>query len=223
MATKLRRLISAKQLPYVIAFGFILAGSVGLIVYYNNKHNAQKPTTINPNATVTESTSNPSEGPVKDSDFSNVPADQPKQIILDTIHAKGYVQKVATDSKTNQVGVPSNVNVAGWYTESVKPGQAGLSVIDGHVSGKYTDGIFKHLGNLKSGERYHIIFGDNSIKTFKVRSVQTLSVKDATRILLVPDPTIKAQLNLITCGGSFNEQSQQYDKRTIIISELALQ
>jgi LPXTG-site transpeptidase (sortase) family protein len=222
MATKLRRLISTKRLPYVIAFGFILAGSVSLVVYYGHKHQAQKPITINPNATVNQSTNNPSEGPVKDSDFSNVPADQPKQIILGTIHAKGYIQKVATDSKTNQVGVPSNVNVAGWYTESVKPGQAGLSVIDGHVSGKYTDGIFKHLGSLEAGDTYQIVFGDNSIKTFKVRSVQTLPIADAGKILLTPDPTIKSQLNLITCGGSFNKQAQQYDKRTIVISELAL-
>ena len=220
MVTKLLHLISVKRLPYVIAFGFILAGSLGLVVYYSNKHNAQEPNTINPNASVTESTNNPGEGPVQDSDFSRVPADQPKQIILDTIHAKGYIQKVATDSKTNQVGVPSNVKVAGWYTESVKPGQVGLSVIDGHVSGKYTDGIFKHLGNLKAGDTYQIVFGDNSVKTFQVRSVQTQSTADASKTLLTPDPTIKAQLNLITCGGSFNKQAQQYDKRTIVISEL---
>ena len=207
-----------QKLLFILGSILVVIGIAGLVIFLLGKFNASKPIKITPTSTVTQSSTDPSEAPVSPNDFANVPTDQPRQIIIPTIKVTGYIQKVGVDKK-NQIAVPDNIYLAGWYTNSVKPGEPGLSIIDGHVLGRYNDAIFKSLGNLKPGDAFSIIYGDNSEKNFTVKEVKTLPVNDTATYLMQKDPNINKQLNLITCGGNFDKKSQQYDMRVVVKSE----
>jgi LPXTG-site transpeptidase (sortase) family protein len=169
-------------------------------------------------APVAFSTSNPSEDIISQNSEYTVSPDRPRRITLPTIGVEGFVQQVGVD-KNGSVDVPTNINLAGWFTNSSKPGDAGVSLIDGHVSGKFHPGIFKNLESLKVGDRYEVEFGDLSRRQFEVVSVQSYSVNDVTKHMLEHSPEIKKQLNLITCSGRFDNKTQQYGSRTLVVSK----
>ena len=206
------------QKLFIIGSILVVIGIAGIVLFVLGKFNTSKPVKITPTSTVTQSSTDPSEAKVSPNDFANVPADQPKQILIPTIKVTGYIQKVGVD-KSNQIAVPDNIYLAGWYTNSVKPGEPGLSIIDGHVLGRYNDAIFKNLINLAPGDAFSIIYGDNSEKNFTVKEVKTLPVNETAVYLMQKDPNIAKQLNLITCGGNFDKKSQQYDMRIVVKSE----
>jgi len=158
----------------------------------------------------------PSEQPVPPS--YSVPADQPKEITLPTIAAEGFIHKVGID-KNNQIVAPGNVNMAGWYTGSVKPGNPGLSIIDGHVSGVYAKAVFYDLIRLKPDDTFTVTYGDNSVRSFRVVKVEAVPVDQATKVLFNRDPAIKSQLNVITCGGKYIAATKTYDGRVIVAAE----
>jgi LPXTG-site transpeptidase (sortase) family protein len=187
----------------------IIYGTWGLIRDWKATHGQFKP------SPVAHSNRAPSEQPVGLP--YNVPPNQPKQISLPTIDTTGYIQQVGTIA--GGVGTPDSIFMAGWYNQTVKPGAAGLSIIDGHVQGAYKPGVFKNLINLKSGDTFTVTFGDNSVRTFKVLRLQSYSVTDAAPALFARDTSIKAQLNLITCTGKYDTVNKQFNQRLVVVSE----
>jgi LPXTG-site transpeptidase (sortase) family protein len=165
---------------------------------------------------ASETSDTPSEQKVPGS-FS-VPADKPLSIELPSIKAKGFIQQVGVD-KQNRMVAPGNVHMAGWYAKGSLPGGPGLSIIDGHVNGVYAKGVFYNLGNLKKDDTFRVTFGDKSVRSFKVKSVSTVSAKEADKALFIKDSTIAKQLNLITCAGKYNKTTKTYDARVIVVSE----
>ncbi len=146
-------------------------------------------------------------------------AEDPKYIKLPSIKSEGYIQNVGVDQH-KAVAVPSNIHIAGWFTQSARPGSEGLTIIDGHVSGWTSEGIFKRLGKLKIGDNYTVQMGDGKVLKYKVLKVDSVETDKAAAILYSQDPNIRSQLNLITCGGQFDKKSNQYQKRIIITSSL---
>jgi LPXTG-site transpeptidase (sortase) family protein len=198
----------------IVVCSVILTGTIAwLIVNSQNKVEA-------PAETLTYSTDKPDENkPDKNTYKWQGAPDEPKYISLPTIGAEGFVQRVGVD-QNKQVAVPSNIHIAGWFVDSVKPGQNGLSIIDGHVTGWTTDGIFKNLGQLKSGDTYTVKLGNGTIKKYKVKEVITRPAVKSASPLFSQDPKVKSQLNLITCGGKFDQKTNQYENRIIATSEL---
>lgn len=143
--------------------------------------------------------------------------EDPKYIQLPTISAEGFIQKADVD-QNKQIAVPSNIHMAAWFIKSSRPGNPGLSIIDGHVDGRENAGIFKNLSKLEFGDVYSVELGDGSTKKFKVFKIDTVSVKESTNYLFSQDPAVASQLNLITCGGTFDPVTKSYDKRVIVSS-----
>ena len=169
---------------------------------------------------ITYSTDTPDEEkPGKDFRWSGLPTD-PKRISLPTINAEGYIQNVGVDQK-KAVAVPNNIHMAGWFVDTPLPGQQGAnpSVLDGHVSGRKNDGIFKDLAKLKKGDKFSVTFGDDSTKDFVVDDVVSLKTEESASVLFSVKPGLGKQLNLITCGGNFDRVKQQYDQRVIAIAK----
>jgi sortase (surface protein transpeptidase) len=171
---------------------------------------------------VTHSSDNPSEAPVTKAYVSTAVGDEPKYLRLPSINAGGYIIKVGID-QNSQVASPGNVNFAGWYVNSLKPGQLGLSIIDGHVDGKKGPGIFLRLAKLKPADTYDVELANGTKLQYAVQRVSSLKVADVPAALFAHDPSIDSQLNLITCYGTFNYQSGEYDQRTIVVSKLIKQ
>ena len=170
---------------------------------------------IQPYEVVTYSTDKPDE---KEPEDFEVPDDIPKSINMRSINTKGYIQQVGIDQDDN-IAVPSNVRMAGWYINSSKPGEVGLSIITGHRDGVMKKGIFRYLGDLKEGDRFEVEYGDGSLRYFKVIDVKEVSLDEAFDLMYEKRESIESQLNLITCSGTYNKEDQSYDQRTIVISE----
>ena len=167
---------------------------------------------------LTYSTDNPSEEPPgKDFVWKGNSLD-PKYIKLPSVGIEGFIQNVGVD-QNSQIAVPNNVHFAGWFVDTVKPGEVGLSIIDGHLNGTSRGGIFRNLEKLTIGDEFSIEMGNGNINTFKVKEVRTLDLDDAVDFLFSQQTNIMSQLNLITCGGTYNKEARIYEQRVIVISE----
>lgn len=172
-----------------------------------------------PTVTITNSTDHPDERTIKVlPDEYKVAANQPRVLRLPSVNMSAYVQKVGVD-QDERVAVPNNVSLAGWYTKSVAPGDPGLSIIDGHVAGRYKAGVFGQLYKLHVGDRIVVEYGDTSQKQFNVTKMQTVPEAEAAAILFAKQPDIPAQLNLITCA-SYIAHTKTYADRLIVTTKL---
>lgn len=166
---------------------------------------------------LTHSTDTPDEKkPSEEFKWRGSPND-PKYIKLPSIGAEGYIQNVGID-QNKEVAVPNNIHMAGWFTDSVRPGEKGLSIIDGHLNGRSNAGIFENLEKIEKDATYTVEFGDGTIKEFKVIGVKTVNTNEAASVLFSQEPTATNQLNLVTCGGNFDPAARLYDKRVIVSS-----
>lgn len=138
---------------------------------------------------------------------------------MPSIGVDAYLQNVGVD-QNKEVAVPSNIHMGGWFVDSVRPGDKGLSIIDGHLNGVHQDGIFINLDKVASGDTYTIEFGNGSKEQFRVKAVKVVDLDKAASVLFSQDPAITNQLTLITCGGVYDSKTKLYDKRVIVISEL---
>lgn len=196
-----------------LAIGVVVCGIAVIIM------NQQVDSANQEDKPVAYSTDRPDENPIPDNYKWRGGPEYPKFIELPTIKASGFIQKMSVDQH-KQIAVPTNINLAGWFVESVRPGQTGLSIIDGHVNGRKADGIFKNLKNLKNGDEFTVKLGSGKTLRYKVFGQTSVATKDAPNVLFSQDPTKKSQLNLITCGGAFNKKANQYEQRVIVNAEL---
>jgi hypothetical protein len=111
-------------------------------------------------------------------------------------------------------------NEAAWYKYSPAPGQVGPSVIEGHVdSARYGPSVFFRLGELKPGDHVEIDLADHEVTVFKVTAVR-LYPKSQFPAAAVYGFTSYASLRLVTCGGSFDDQSGQYGSNVVVFASL---
>ncbi|MBI5670241.1 MAG: sortase [Chloroflexi bacterium] len=95
---------------------------------------------------------------------------------------------------------------------------AGNKVLGGHSTlpnGK--PGIFANLSNVAVGDEV-VVFDGVEERRYTVSQVFTVSADDVSVVL----PTPGERLTLITCDtGSYNRNSQLYDRRVVVIAERA--
>ncbi len=201
-----------KRVLVLVAVLLLVAGMVGYVLLKPDKKSAATDV-------VTYSTDSPDEEkPNKDTyKWQGQPTD-PKFITMPTINGEGFIQKVGVD-QNKQIAVPGNVHVAGWFNQTVLPGEKGLSIIDGHVTGRVNNGIFKDLDKLKDGDQFKIEYGNGTSKDFKVVKSVDVKVDSAASVLFSQEPSIERQVNLITCSGKFDRATQRYPNRLIVIAQ----
>jgi hypothetical protein len=129
------------------------------------------------------------------------------------LNADGTIQVPPLDD-------PPLTNEAAWYKYSPTPGQPGPSIIEGHVD-SLSDGpsVFFRLGDLRPGDLVYITLADRQVAVFKITGVR-LYPKDQFPTSTVYGNTDYAALRLITCGGSFDEQSHHYRSNVVAFAAL---
>jgi LPXTG-site transpeptidase (sortase) family protein len=168
--------------------------------------------------TVTNSTDTPEEEPPTDNFVWVGKSNDPKYIRLPSVSIEGYIQNVGID-QNSQIAVPNNVHFGGWFVDTVRPGELGLSIIDGHLNGTSRGGIFRNLKNVKVGDEFEVEIGDGTTQQYRVIDTQTLDNDKAADVLFSQKFGILSQLNLITCGGTYDKSAKIYEQRVIVISE----
>jgi hypothetical protein len=210
MARLLRRLFRGRG-RYVLWAGSALILIGGLIagwrLYLNTSGNHLY-------GIVTKSLDYPAESSIATDEYT-VSDELPKVLSLPSIGAEGIVQRVGED-QNKQIATPNNVHAAGWYVTSVKPGEVGLSIMQGHLQGRYSKGIFYDLDKLKPHDRFSVTYGSGRVVNFAVVSVATVSVRDAAAALATRNPALARQLNLSTVSSAVDPGTERSNQRVIV-------
>ncbi|MBC7559884.1 MAG: class F sortase [Dermatophilaceae bacterium] len=115
--------------------------------------------------------------------------------------------------------VPTDFASIGWYTAGPSPGELGPAILGGHVDSHNGPAVFFRLGALRPGARVTIGRKDGSTATFSIDRVQRFP-KNNFPTALVYGSTKRAELRLITCGGSFDQKSGHYVDNVVAFAHL---
>jgi len=123
-------------------------------------------------------------------------------------------------NKNGTLQVPSSTAVAGWYTDSPRPGAVGSAIIAGHVDSRSGPGIFFWLRTLRPGDRIYVGRADGTMAVFTVTRIKKFA-KDQFPTAAVYGPVPDAELRLITCGGVFDRSLGSYLSNVVVFARLA--
>jgi sortase (surface protein transpeptidase) len=118
------------------------------------------------------------------------------------------------------IAVPARTDVAGWYRDGPRPGQAGPAVVLGHVDSREGPGVFIDLVTLKPGAVIKVDRADRTSVTFRVTRVSRVP-KNKFPTDLVYAPTLDQALRLVTCGGGFDQARRSYRDNVIVFADRA--
>ncbi len=113
-----------------------------------------------------------------------------------------------------ELEVPPESEV-GWYRYSPVPGEAGSSVLAGHVNYDGRDGVFRFLTEVEVGDEFFVDYADGTTRPFVVSEVAQY---DKTGL---PNDRIfartgDAEVALITCGGTFDYDERSYEDNVVV-------
>lgn len=113
------------------------------------------------------------------------------------------------------VQVPDNDTEPGWFRLGPSPGQIGSAVILGHVDTHAGPGVFFQLRALVPGDQVQVSLTDGAVATFAVGSVvQYTKTQFPSSKVYASQGT--AELQLVTCGGAFDEQTGHYLSNVVV-------
>jgi sortase (surface protein transpeptidase) len=117
------------------------------------------------------------------------------------------------------VQVPTDVQQPGWYGLGPSPGQIGSAVILGHVDSLAGPAVFFELRSLVPGDAVNVTLADGVTAEFKVTSA-AMYPKTSFPDQLVYTSHGYSALQLVTCGGSFDEQTGHYLSNVVVYTSL---
>ncbi|MFD9319645.1 class F sortase [Streptomyces sp. NPDC060053] len=111
--------------------------------------------------------------------------------------------------------------VVGWYADGAKPGARGTALLVGHVDTATRPAVFYKLSTLKAGETVRVVRDDGKVAEFTVDDVEVVQ-RDRfdARQAYGPRQSDRAELRLITCGGTFDRVSRSYTANVIVSAYL---
>jgi Sortase domain len=115
---------------------------------------------------------------------------------------------------------PGKWDTAGWYAGGTRPGDPGSAVILGHVDSKSGPAVFYRLRQLRRGDKVEVVRADGSRVRFAVDRVEQFP-KERFPTDDVYYPTLRPQLRLVTCGGTFDPVSGHYRANVIAFASLS--
>lgn len=145
-----------------------------------------------------------------------VAPDMPRFIKIPRLGVDARVKRLGV-KLDGSLGAPANVNDAGWYDGSSKPGENGTVLIDGHVHGPTKHGVFYRLASVKPGDTIEIERGDGIVITYQVVSLENVDQDkvDMAKALTSVEPS-KPGLNIITCTGRYDIRTNKYEQRLVV-------
>ncbi|MFK4104495.1 class F sortase [Streptomyces sp. NPDC019531] len=111
--------------------------------------------------------------------------------------------------------------VVGWYAAGAAPGAAGTALMVGHVDTETRPAVFYKISALRPGETVRVVRDDGRVAEFTVDDVQVLT-RDRfdARQAYGQRASGRAELRLITCGGTFDRASRSYTANVIVSAYL---
>lgn len=125
------------------------------------------------------------------------------------------LEDLARDTGTGELLPPVDFARAGWYVDGPVPGDAGPSVIAGHVDDRSGPKVFYRLRELVSGDEVQVTRSDGREVTFRVDGVEQYP-KGEFPTAAVYGPQPGSSLRLITCGGVFDDAERSYRDNIVV-------
>ncbi|MFJ8374711.1 class F sortase [Streptomyces sp. NPDC094461] len=109
----------------------------------------------------------------------------------------------------------------GWYGGGTELGAKGPALLVGHVDTETRPAVFYGLSAVRPGARVEVTRTDGTVAEFTVDDVQvfTRARFDADKAY-GPRQDGRAELRLITCGGTFDRTSNEYDADVVVSAYL---
>ena len=165
---------------------------------------------LTPQATPTAVLPPPSEAPIASLVIPSVDIDAP--VVVRGVDA------------SNTMETPDGPTDVAWYDFSSKPGHGSNAVFSGHVDYiNYGAAVFWHLKDLNQGDIVEVHLNDGTVYKYAVESREVVSAdvpEDTLRAIIGPTP--KDVVTLITCGGTFDYTTHNYDQRVIVRAQRVL-
>ncbi|MBV8084808.1 MAG: class F sortase [Chloroflexi bacterium] len=138
----------------------------------------------------------------------------PSELIIPAIHVDAPVEHVGT-TPDGAMDVPKQWNDVAWFDLGYRPGEVGSAVIAGHLDSTTDKAVFWDLHLLKPGDQVQLKAEDGSQKTFSVVSDEVYAF-DQAPLQKIFGAATQPMLNLVTCNGTFDRGSKNYDKRLVV-------
>ncbi|WP_424920734.1 class F sortase [Streptomyces sp. wa13] len=109
----------------------------------------------------------------------------------------------------------------GWYADGTEPGTEGAALFVGHVDTETKPAVFYGLSAAKPGEKVRVSRSDGKIAEFTIDDVQVFTRErfDAQKAY-GPREDGRAELRLITCGGTYDHASHAYTANVVVSAYL---
>lgn len=140
------------------------------------------------------------------------------------------IEKAQIDAPVVEKGVdaagvmqsPDNAYDAAWYDFSAHPGFGDNAVFAGHVDYIHVGrAVFWYIKDLEPGDLIRVRLASGTTYSYAVTSKNQYDA-DTAPVDQIVGHTDKETVTLITCGGTFNSATHQYDKRTVVRAERVL-
>lgn len=119
-----------------------------------------------------------------------------------------------------ELDVPEEPGTVGWYEAGASPGQQGASVISAHVDSPTGPAVFFRLAELRPGDEITVPRADGVDAVFEVYGVEQYSKDDFPTRKVYGSTEGRAELRLVTCGGTFERDEHEYAGNVVVYAEL---
>ncbi|MFF2325526.1 MULTISPECIES: class F sortase [unclassified Streptomyces] len=109
----------------------------------------------------------------------------------------------------------------GWYGNGAEPGAEGPALFVGHVDTETAPAVFYGLSAVRPGAEVEVTRADGTVAEFVIDDVQVLTRERFNADKAYgPRQKGRAELRLITCGGTYDRSSRSYDANVVVSAYL---
>ncbi|MGW2989571.1 class F sortase [Streptomyces goshikiensis] len=109
----------------------------------------------------------------------------------------------------------------GWWGGGAQPGTAGTALLVGHVDTASKPAVFYGLSSTKPGDSVRVVRADGTVAEFTVEDVQVYERAGFDpHKAYGPRVPGRAELRLVTCGGTYDKAAKQYSANVVVSAYL---
>ncbi|MEV5276141.1 class F sortase [Streptomyces sp. NPDC051994] len=115
----------------------------------------------------------------------------------------------------------SKPGTVGWFGSGTRPGEAGAALLVGHVDTESKPAVFYGLSAVRPGQHVKVTGTGGRVAEFTIDDVQVFARNhfDAKKVYGPRKPG-RAELRLITCGGSYDRTAKAYTANVVVSAYL---
>ncbi|MFI0975391.1 class F sortase [Streptomyces sp. NPDC021093] len=149
----------------------------------------------------------------------SLPSAAPTRLRIPAIDVDAPLTELGRDADNTLLPPPpDDANLAGWDRGGVSPGSAGTAVVAGHYDTSHGPAAFYGLHALEPGSEVRVVRADGRTAVFTVGAVEEYEKEDFPSAKVYRH-SARAELRLITCGGTFSDDGG-YSANTVVYAYL---